>query len=488
MNRLRRDSPVPVRGRKPAVAAAQLLLRQGKPKDESLDLFSAIRRSESPTISSPAAAAAVAEEGVLGRSSGVDDDDLFYADVAKTDYDWLLTPPGTPLFSSCNGVEHQPSSASAKSTSRVRSGSATKPSRLSVSHPPEIDTTTRSGRTSSAASSSASSNCTSSSTLSTTKSSLLSRSSASVVSKLSPTPHQTATRPDSAPMSTRLPSPARSRHKPSLPSTPIARPRALSTASSPRSIAPASRPNPRQSTPTRRAPARSASVARAVVQPDATAKIKTKPTERPQSTGKQRSVTPASSNRNRNQENSTKKASPIETKRPLASNTAVRISAKPSSPAENNGFGRNISKIRHTDIRQGAGGIRGASLYPHSIRSTAAKSHKPALRTTTTDDNGSSDRAASECGSSINGTIAGECAKTEASESGDSTTSTKPQERKFAAARASELDLYGSTRYDMMLLKEDARNLNWLRSVDDVSAESPTFHRFEPLPEPFGLV
>ncbi|XP_020108609.1 uncharacterized protein LOC109724260 [Ananas comosus] len=64
MNRLLRASPAPVRGRIPAVVAAQLLLRQGKPKDESLDLFSAIPLSESPTISSPA----VAEEGVLGRA------------------------------------------------------------------------------------------------------------------------------------------------------------------------------------------------------------------------------------------------------------------------------------------------------------------------------------------------------------------------------------------------------------------------------------
>nr|CAD1821829.1 unnamed protein product [Ananas comosus var. bracteatus] len=81
MNRLR-ETLAPVRGRKPAVVAAQLLLRQGKPKDESLHLFSAIRQSESPTISFPPVA-----EGVLGRSTGVEDDDLFYVDFGKSDYD-----------------------------------------------------------------------------------------------------------------------------------------------------------------------------------------------------------------------------------------------------------------------------------------------------------------------------------------------------------------------------------------------------------------
>nr|CAD1833482.1 unnamed protein product [Ananas comosus var. bracteatus] len=66
----------------------------------------------------------------VGESSGVEDDDLFYVGVEKSNYDWLLTPHGTPLFSSCTGVERQPSSASAKSTSEVGSASATKPSRV----------------------------------------------------------------------------------------------------------------------------------------------------------------------------------------------------------------------------------------------------------------------------------------------------------------------------------------------------------------------
>ena len=51
----------------------------------------------------------------------------------------------------------------------------------------------------------------------------------------------------------------------------------------------------------------------------------------------------------------------------------------------------------------------------------------------------------------------------------------------------SELDLYGSSRYEEMLLREDTNNTDWLHSVDDKSDQSPVFdHRFEPLPEPFG--
>lgn len=56
-------------------------------------------------------------------------------------------------------------------------------------------------------------------------------------------------------------------------------------------------------------------------------------------------------------------------------------------------------------------------------------------------------------------------------------------------AKVCEIDTYGSSRYDAILLKEDAKNTNWLHSLDDKSDQSPVFdHRFEPLPEPFGLL
>lgn len=60
---------------------------------------------------------------------------------------------------------------------------------------------------------------------------------------------------------------------------------------------------------------------------------------------------------------------------------------------------------------------------------------------------------------------------------------------KQVAAKFNEIDPYGSSRYDAILLKEDVKNTNWLHSLDDKSDQSPVFdHRFEPLPEPFGLL
>nr|CAD1828896.1 unnamed protein product [Ananas comosus var. bracteatus] len=396
MNRLRRDSPVPVRGRKPAVAAAQLLLRQGKPKDESLDLFSAIRRSESPTISSPAAAAAVAEEGVLGRSSGVDDDDLFYADVAKTDYDWLLTPLGLLSF------PH----AMALNTNHLQ---------LLQKALQELDQVP-----------------------------LQSLRGYLYLIRRRSTPPQ-----GQAELELRF--------------------RCVETVS--------------DAAPNRNAP-RQCSYVHPFAEPGP------KPAQTIAAIHSDRAT-----------------SCPFDCVEPSLDCSRISAESPPINPDTPRPgtfgvcgtcsavFARREQRIRKEHLQDSAYGYptrrgRHSRSLPLPSQHSFDRREKPqpALRTTTTDDNGSSDRAASECGSSINGTIAGECAKTEASESGDSTTSTKPQERKFAAARASELDLYGSTRYDMMLLKEDARNLNWLRSVDDVSAESPTFHRFEPLPEPFGLV
>jgi len=54
--------------------------------------------------------------------------------------------------------------------------------------------------------------------------------------------------------------------------------------------------------------------------------------------------------------------------------------------------------------------------------------------------------------------------------------------------RATAPDIYESTRYDTILMKEDSKNMNWLHSIEDKSDQSPVFdHRFEPLPEPFAL-
>lgn len=61
-------------------------------------------------------------------------------------------------------------------------------------------------------------------------------------------------------------------------------------------------------------------------------------------------------------------------------------------------------------------------------------------------------------------------------------------ERQYSA-KLSEVDIYESSRYDAILLKEDLKNTNWLHSADDKCDQGPFFDNgFEPLPEPFGLL
>jgi hypothetical protein len=51
----------------------------------------------------------------------------------------------------------------------------------------------------------------------------------------------------------------------------------------------------------------------------------------------------------------------------------------------------------------------------------------------------------------------------------------------------SELDMYGSSCYEAMLLREDVKNTSWLHGFDNKPDQSPVFdHRLEPLPEPFS--
>lgn len=61
-------------------------------------------------------------------------------------------------------------------------------------------------------------------------------------------------------------------------------------------------------------------------------------------------------------------------------------------------------------------------------------------------------------------------------------------ERQYSA-KLSEVDIYESSRYDALLLKEDLKNTNWLHSADDKCDQGPIFDNgFEHLPEPFGLL
>ncbi|KAJ3669095.1 hypothetical protein LUZ60_011045 [Juncus effusus] len=143
-------------------------------------------------------------------------------------------------------------------------------------------------------------------------------------------------------------------------------------------------------------------------------------------------------------------------------------------------FGRNISKksldmaIRHMDIKQNLGGIKGVSLFPHSIRSNSSK---PGQRPARSSDPPAHSRSTSNDRISENGSL----------NSSRSNGNNSP-DRNILVLKESlnEMDLYGSSRYDTMLLKEDAKNTSWLHGIGDDDEKSLIFdHRFDSLPEPF---
>ncbi|CAL4901325.1 unnamed protein product [Urochloa decumbens] len=168
-------------------------------------------------------------------------------------------------------------------------------------------------------------------------------------------------------------------------------------------------------------------------------------------------------------------------------------SNRPSRPVTgtDNGFGRSISKrsldmaIKHMDIRQNLGGIRGASLFPQSIRSAAAKV-RPARASDPGHGISNGDQHYTDNGSSVNGHLSGD-SNGAPSRNGGSSTDSPDRASVGTKETLSELDIYGSSRYEAMLLREDARNTSWLHGFDDKPDQSPLFdHRFEPLPEPFS--
>lgn len=128
------------------------------------------------------------------------------------------------------------------------------------------------------------------------------------------------------------------------------------------------------------------------------------------------------------------------------------------------------------DIRNGAGSIRqlsGTTLFPQSIRSATSKTHSArALESIHT--NGKLQNGdILEKGNSFGG----------AAENGNDA-----RDGRYSA-KLSEVDIYESSRYDAILLKEDLKNTNWLHSFDDKSDQGSIFDTgFEPPPEPFGLL
>uniref|UniRef100_A0A452ZCV3 Uncharacterized protein n=1 Tax=Aegilops tauschii subsp. strangulata TaxID=200361 RepID=A0A452ZCV3_AEGTS len=184
-----------------------------------------------------------------------------------------------------------------------------------------------------------------------------------------------------------------------------------------------------------------------------------------------------------------------QSERSVVDSQATRT-ARTGAVAGDNGFGRTISKnsldmaIKHMDIRQNLGGIRGASLFPHSIRSSTGK-----VRPVRMSDPGhltsNSDHRHYADNGSANGHFFSSDSYGALSRNGGSSTDS-PDRGSFETKETSlsELDIYGSSRYEAMLLRgEDVRNTSWLHGGfdDDKPDQSPLFdHRFEPLPEPFS--
>ncbi|MED6206966.1 hypothetical protein PIB30_031521 [Stylosanthes scabra] len=564
--------------------------------EDNLDLFSKNRRTLSVTSSDDSSDVSVK----LGRLSlggaapkpsrnGIDDL-LSSTEVGKHDYDWLLTPPGTPVFPSSEG-ESQPNTVPPR-RSLTRSTSTNKASRLSVSQS-ENNNHSRPARSSSVTRPSVSSSHSQYSTYSSNRSnSILNTSSASVSSYIRPsspvTRSSSAARPStpsSRPAASSRPStPSRARlvssnpttssssadrHRPSTqssrPSTPSSRPHISTNLHSPSTPTP-TRSLSRPSTPTRRnsmpslspspsptssyltsssrvslsgrnsAPSsRPSSPSPRVRQPsqpivppdfplDTPPNLRTTLPDRPVSAGRSRpgsvtmkgnssepqasapasrrhsspivsrgrSTEPAARTRSYGNSNGHHADIPEPRKVQHAPEVASRRSVRSSTTTatDNSGFGRTISKksldmaIKHMDIRNGAGNHRSLSnttLFPQSIRaSSTPKSHRVsgALAsvnmngTTLHNNNGVLNLDAGNDANRMHNMIRG-----------------REVDERLYSSKLSEADMYESSRYDALLLKEDLKNTNWLHSGDEKCDQGPIFDNgFEHLPEPFGLL
>ncbi|ESQ49206.1 hypothetical protein EUTSA_v10020404mg [Eutrema salsugineum] len=525
--------------------------------DENLDLFSKIRRSF-PLASSDELPDVSAKLGRLSVGSkpaprGKGDDLLSSAEGGKNDYDWLLTPPGTPL-----GSESHSSLAAPKITSSARASSASKASRLSVSQSESNYHSSRPARSSSVTRPSISTSQYSSFTSGRSPSSILNTSSASVSSYIrpsSPSSRSSSSARPSTPTRTssvsRASTPSRIRPgsssssmdkaRPSLssrPSTPTSRPQL--SANSQNTIA--SRPNSRPSTPSRRSPSTSVSAAsgsnisggrvapngrtapslsrpsspgpRVRTTPqqpivladfplDTPPNLRTTLPDRPISAGRSRPVSGSSTAKASPEPKgpmTRRNSSPVVTRGRLTetqgkgrfggngqqhytdapeprrlsnvSDVTSRRTLKTSSVVtdNNNGLGRSFSKssldmaIRHMDIRNGKSNgcaLSTTTLFPQSIRQASSKIQP--IRS----GNNHSDSISSN--SAENGNEA--------------------NEGRRLMGKLSDMDMYESSRYDALLLKEDVKNTNWLHSIDDRSSDHGLMFDnggFELLPEPFG--
>ncbi|KAL1549041.1 sporozoite surface protein 2 [Salvia divinorum] len=510
--------------------------------DDNLDLFSKSRRSLSlaPSDDPPHVSLKLGRLSLGSAKPGRTglDDLLSSADGGKHDYDWLLTPPGTPLVPAFDGKDSQSGLMAPRSGPLVRSVSTAKASRLSVSHS-ESNHVAKPTRSSSVTRPSISSS--QYSTYSNKQTSILNTSSASVSSYIRPsTPtnrSSSITRPSTParPTVSRSSTPSKPRpthntssiDKPrttqnSRPSTPTSRPQISANLNSP-----APRTTSRPSTPTRRNSAPSYSQTgpstpggrsltngktatpvsrpsspgprvRAPSQPivlhdfphDTPPNLRTSLPDRPISAGRSRpgvaligkgNTEPITNNASVTRRQSSpvvsrgRVAEPTGRSRPLSNGPLNDVvdsrrelsSRRPAKTStDSTGFGRTISKksldmaIRHMDIRNGNNGFRGSNLFPQSIRSSNQKVHP--------------------------GTAPGNGSLSVADNSSRFSESGSEEDKSQSCAKLSSIDIYESSRYDMILLKEDLKNTNWLHSIDDKSDQGSIFDNgFELLPEPF---
>ncbi|CAA2968903.1 Hypothetical predicted protein [Olea europaea subsp. europaea] len=518
--------------------------------NNNLDLFSKNRHSL------PLAASDNSDASVkLGRlsvgsakqgKSGLDDLLSSTDGGGKHDYDWLLTPPGTPIVPSMDGNESQQASVAPRGSSRfsVSQSESNHPKRPTRSSSVTRPSVTSSHFTMNSNKSTSILNTSSASVSSYIRPSTPTSRNSSITRPSTPTARSTASRP-STPSKPRASPSTSSSDKPrpsisSRPSTPTSRPQVPANLNSP-----AARSTSRPSTPTRRSPAPSispasgplASIGRAIpngrnvasvsrpsspiprvrappqpiVLPDFS--LETPPNllttlpDRPLSAGRSRpglgltvkgdvESTSASTSLRRQQSPVVTRgrhtepigrcrmpangqlSDAIDTRRELSTRKPLKTST------ESTGFGRNISKksldmaIRHMDIRNGTNGVRpltGSTLFPQSIRSTNKKSSSNHLLSATASVNGrlavKNNSAIAENGYHIN----------RSSDSGSE------EDKSQSSAKLTNIDVYESSRYDMILLREDLKSTNWLCSLDNKSEQEPIFDNgFEPLPEPFG--
>ena len=132
----------------------------------------------------------------------------------------------------------------------------------------------------------------------------------------------------------------------------------------------------------------------------------------------------------------------------------------------------------YQDIRNGGSGIRphsGSALFPQSIRSSNPKSQPSRALSAPSLINGNSPKS-NNVVISDNGNYVSR-----------SPENTNVEAKSPYSARLTEVDIYESSRYDAILLKEDLKNTNWLHSADDKSDQGAFFDNgFELLPEPFA--